>query len=542
MPVIKEKDLFSQPRYFDKEAADRVVSFMKNLTHTKGEWAGQPFGLQPWQEHEIIRPLFGTVWADGTRCFRNAYISTGRKNGKTEMGAGLALYFLFGENEPGGEIYSCAGDKPQASLVFDAALTMVLRDKYLRKKCRITESRKQIYYPPSDSTYKVIAPEAKTKHGFNASAVIYDELHVAKNRELWDVLKTSMKSRRQPMMIALTTAGFDLKTICGQQYQMAKQVKKGTIHNPTYFSFIAESDTDKDDWENPKTWKKANPNLGVTIRERDIQAELAEAKAQPELENTFRRLTLNQWTGSESAWIQPEVWKASAGTINENALLKKTCFGGMDLASVEDIAGLVLEFPFYKETIDPDTKEKKQELECVKMLCRFWIPEESAHARTLKDGIPYELWVKQGFIKATEGNVIDYEVIRADILELADIYDLKELAYDPWNATQLATQLETNGIKVIPMRQGIPTLSAPTKEFNRIVRLGKMHHANNPVMTWMISNVRIRQDSNKNIKPDKKKSAEKIDGVICAVMATDRITRTGNTTDSIYETRGVGGV
>ena len=525
-------DILKEHRYFDAEKANRAVNFFKLLRHTKAEWYDQPFQLQTWQKDKILKPLFGTVWADGTRCFRTAYISTARKNGKTELGAGMALYLLTADGEKGAEIYSAAGDKEQASMVFNAAATMVKLNKSLSKRCRVIASQKRIVYLPTNSFYRVISADADFKHGFNAHAVLYDELHVAKNRELWDVLSTSMKARRQPLMIALTTAGFEMgDSICYELYKEACSVLDGTVYDPTFFAFICEA-AKEDNWEDPKTWAKANPGLGNTVKIRDIQSEILKAKNNPALENTFRVLTLNQWMQKHNSWIPPETWAKSAGILDIKKLIGRKCYGGLDLASVSDLAAFVLLFPWDDGSI--------------KMLPTFWVPEENMHRRTLLDRVPYEIWHKQGWLKATPGNVIDFGFIKKDILNKLKLYDVQDINYDKWNSGKLVQELEDEAGRpadrplMIQISMGIGSLTAPTKEYEVAVRSGKMHHGDNPIMAWMMSNVEIKTDEAGNIKPDKKRSREKIDGVVAAIIAYDRVIRnTNNTGKSLYEKGGI---
>jgi phage terminase large subunit-like protein len=541
-----QDNILTATRYRSEILEDRVVGFFKRLKHTKGEWGGKYFQLQDWQENEILRPLFGTVWADGMRCYRKAYISTARKNGKTELGAGIALYMLTADGEQGAEIYSCAGDKEQASLVFNAAKLMVETNKSLRKKCKIIASQKRIVYKPTNSFYRVISADAKFKHGFNAHCVIYDELHVARNRELWDVLGTSMKARRQPLMIAITTAGFDLKTICGEQYTKAKDILSGKKKDPTYFAFIRETTT-KDKMEDPKTWLKANPGLGTMINMRDIQAEILETKDNPVRANIFLQLTLNQWTQAHSPWILEKIWKASAGPkIDLESLKGLRCYGGLDLATVNDIAAWVKTFPFYETVIDKETGKEKQEVEKVIQIYQFFIPEENMRARSLKENMKYDQWHAQGYITATPGNVIDFSRIKSAIQKDAEIYDLQNINFDPWNAASISQELEEEAGRpedkpfMIQIRMGMGSLSEPTKQFEILVRKKKLWHGNNPVMTWMMGNVAILRDTNDNIRPDKKKSKEKIDGVVAGIISLDRVLRSPpGSGRSVYEKGGL---
>ena len=335
-------DRWERPGYtFDKTAATAAVLFFERLLrHTKGEWAGEPFQLQAWQRDEIVRPLFGWKRADGTRRFRRAYIEIPRKNGKSTISAGIALALLMLDAEPGVEVYSAAADRQQAAIVFDAASTMVQESPALAKFAEVY--RREIRVPKLNGIYRVLSADAPTKHGLNAHGVIFDELHAQPNRELWDVLATSMGSRRQPMLVMITTAGYDRESICWEMHQYAQQVLRGDVDDPSFFAYIAAAEQE-DDWTSPATWAKANPGLGVTVKRDYLEAEAQRAKQVPAYQNTFRRLHLNQWTSQESRWLDMTAWDRCGGELPD--LSGRVCYGGLDLASTTDIAALSLVFP-----------------------------------------------------------------------------------------------------------------------------------------------------------------------------------------------------
>ena len=526
------KSLLSEDRFYNAEKADRVVNFFYSLKFTKGEFKGRPFILQPWQENEIIRPLFGTTWSDGTRCYTTAYISTPRKNGKTELGGGLALYLLCGDGEQGAEVYSAAGDKEQAAMVYNAAETMVKTSRTLKRRCRIIHSQRRIIYLPTGGFYRVISADATLKQGFSPHGVLYDELHVARNRDLWDALSTGQGARRQPLMAALTTAGHDLKTICGEQYTLAKQIKEKIINNPTYFQYIAEA-APGDDWQSPKTWAKANPNFNVSVLPRKMESEALAAKLSPTKENTFKRYLLNLWTNASESWLSIDTWKKSAGTLDINALAGRDCFAALDLSTTTDIAAYLKIFPVIENIINETGETKPAEV--LKVIPTFWIPKDNMEARSKRDRVPYDLWTRQGFIKTTPGDIIDFEFIENDILSDAKKYNIIELGFDPWNATGTINKLTAAGMKAIPARQGF-ALSSPTKETEILIHQKRIHHGENPVLTWMIANTQITRDAQENIKPDKKKSTEKIDGVVALIMAVDRYIRRPVTDTAVKKT------
>ncbi len=513
---------------YDKEKADRAVNFIKLLKHTKGRWAGIPFNLQKWQEEEILRPLFGTVTPEGYRQYRTAFIMMPRKNGKSELAAAIALYMLFADGEQGAEIYSAAADRDQASIVFNIAAQMVRQSPALMKRCNIIDSQKRIVYYKTNSFYRAISADAYSKHGYNAHAVIYDELHAAPSRDLWDVLATSMGAREQPLMLAITTAGYDQNSICYEQYDYAKKVLAGTIKDESFFAYIAEADQN-DDWKDPKTWAKANPNLGITIKKEFLEQECKKAKAIPAYQNTFKRLYLNIWTQQNNRWIDLDLWDSNYSyDINEDDLVGKTCYGGLDLSSVSDMTAWVMVFP------------KEDDPEKLDVLCRFWCPTARLHDSRNKYKDQYVKWAKEGWLIPTPGDAVDYSFVKKQILEDAEKFNIVNLNVDRlFQAHQLSSELADEGLEVVGMGQGFLSMATPTKELERRLIAKKINHGNNPVLRWMADNVAVKQDAAGNIKPDKANSQGKIDGIVALIMAIDRAMRHEKPDKSVYEERGI---
>jgi phage terminase large subunit-like protein len=510
--------------WYDERAALGAVRFFERvIRHTKGEWAGQPFALQPWQRGEVIEPLFGWKRTDGTRRYRRAYIEIPRKQGKSTISSGLALLLLLADAEPGAEIYSAAADKTQASIVFDQAKQFVEGSPLLSREVRVY--RNYLAVPKTNSIYRVLSADAFTKHGLNAHGIIFDELHAQPNRELWDVLATSMGARRQPLMVAITTAGYDRASICWEQHEHARQVLAGVVDDPEYFAFIAAAD-ESDDWTSPATWYKANPSLGVTVSEDYLRGECNRAQVSPAHQNTFRRLYLNQWTQQENRWLDMRAWDACAAALPD--LTGRPCYGGLDLASTTDVAAFVLAFPSVEEG------------EPLWLLPFFWIPQANLRERVLRDRVPYDAWARDGLVTATPGNVIDYGHIEAQIVRLAEQYDLREVAFDRWGAAQITQNLTGHGLTMVQMGQGFASMSAPSKELLRLVLSGAIGHGGNPVLRWMADNVTAEQDAAGNVKPSKAKSRQRIDGIVAAIMALDRATRHDPEAGaSVYEERGI---
>lgn len=518
----KPKKVPTTGYYFDKKAADLAVLFIEQLlVHTKGEWAGEPFVLASWQRDDIVRPLFGWKKADGTRKYRRAYIEIPRGNGKSTLVAGIALVLLFVDDEPGAEIYGAASDRDQAAIVFEQAKQMVEASPVLSRRASIY--KRSIVVPGTSSVYRVLSADVKTKHGLNAHGVVADELHAWPNRDLWDVLTTSTRSRRQPLVVVITTAGFDRESICYEQHDYALKVQNGIIDDPELLVYIRAAD-EGDDWTDPKTWAKANPNLGVTVKRDYIEAECKRARLTPAYENTFKRLHLNIWTQQDVRWLPMQAWDACNRELRIAS--GQACYGGLDLASTVDIAALVLDFPS-----EPGEPELHQ------WLPFFWVPEENLIERARRDRVPYDTWARAGFLRVTPGNVIDYPRIAADIIALADSFNIREIAFDRWGAIQMSQQLEAAGFTMVAFGQGFVSMSPPTKELLRLTLDKKLVHGGHPVLRWMANNLMVEQDAAGNVKPSKRKSREKIDGIVAGIMALDRATR--REAASVYEARGI---
>jgi phage terminase large subunit-like protein len=487
----------------EADRAERI--FRAFFTHVKGELAGKPIDWQPW-ETDIIRKVFGTLRQDGTRQYRRVYIEVARKNGKSLLGASFANYLTFFDKEPGAEIYSAAADRDQAGIIFGIAKAQIEQNAELSS--RSESFQRSIVVASTGSSYKVLSADAPTKHGLNAHGIIFDELHAQPNRELWDVLTTATGARRQPLIVALTTAGYNKHSICWELHEYALKVRDGIIEDPSFLPVIYAADED-DDWTSPKTWRKANPNLGVSVRREYLEEECARAQETPAYENTFKRLHLNIWTEQATRLFAMEKWDACNTPVDEKALEGRECFAGLDLASTEDITALVLVFP--------DAERRRYDV-----LCKFWIPGDNAIQRERRDRVPYPVWIRQGLINATEGSVVDYREIRKEINELHKRFQIREIAIDRWNSTQLSTELAGDGFTMVDFGQGFASMTAPTKELLALILDQRLSHGGHPVLRWMASNAAAKQDPAGNIKLDKSKSAEKIDGMVALTMAIGR--------------------
>ena len=511
---------------FDEGKAKRTVDFINCLKHTKGKWRGQPFELLPWQE-AIIRDVFGTVKENGYRQYNTAYVEIPKKNGKSELAAGVALYMTCGDNEWGAEVYGCASDRQQASIVFDVAVDMVEQCPALKKRIKPVMSVKRLVYKPTNSFYQVLSAEAYTKHGLNVHAVIFDELHSQPNRELFDVMtKGSGDARTQPLFFLITTAGTDRHSVCFEQHQKAEDILQGRKIDPTFYPVIYGASDDAD-WSSEDVWKKANPSLGHTIDIEKVRNAYLSAKDNPAEENIFRQLRLNQWVKQSTRWMQMEKWDACAFPVDEREVLGRECYGGLDLSSSIDITAFVLVFPPRNDT------------EKYIFLPYFWIPEENMIRRVRRDHVPYDVWEKQGFLQTTEGDVIHYGFIENFIDGLGKKFHIKEIAFDRWGAVQMVQNLEGLGFTIVPFGQGFKDMSPPTKRLMELVLEKNIAHGGHPVLRWMMDNIFVRTDPAGNIKPDKEKSTEKIDGAVATIMGLDRAIRNEGSTGSVYDERGI---
>ncbi len=512
---------------YDKSAADYAVAFIENLCHTKGTWAGKPFELIDWQE-QIIRDLFGTLKPNGYRQFNTAYIEIPKKQGKSELAAAVALLLTCGDGEERAEVYGCAADRQQAAIVFDVAADMVRMCPALSKRVKILASQKRLIYTPTNSFYQVLSAEAYSKHGFNIHGVVFDELHTQPNRKLFDVMtKGSGDARMQPLYFLITTAGTDTHSICYETHQKAKDIIEGRKIDATFYPVIYGAD-ESDDWTDPKVWKKANPSLDITVGIDKVKAACESAKQNTGEENAFRQLRLNQWVKQAVRWMPMEKWDKCAFSVDEDELEGRVCYGGLDLSSTTDITAFVLVFP-------PLDEQDKYII-----LPYFWIPEDNLTLRVNRDHVPYDVWERQGYLQTTEGNVVHYGFIEKFIERLGERFNIREIAFDRWGAVQMVQNLEGMGFTVVPFGQGFKDMSPPTKELMKLVLEQKIAHGGHPVLRWNMDNIYIRTDPAGNIKTDKEKSTEKIDGAVATIMALDRAIRCGNDGGaSVYDERGI---
>ena len=510
---------------FSEQAAQRVEKFFETqLRYVEGAKAGQPFILEEWQR-QIVRDLFGWLREDGTRRYRIAYIEVPRKNGKSTFAAGIALYLLLCDKEERPQVYSCAGDREQAGIVFRAAREMItggtpsLQAEADLRQYEIRGNRRGGWYAATSA-------EAYSAHGKSPHGIIFDELHTQPNRMLWDAMLSGRGARTQPLVVAITTAGHDRSSICWEMHQRAKAAIADPDSDPTFYGCIYGAG-DKDDWTSEEVWRKANPNLGVSVSLEFLREECTAARNNPAHENVFRNLYLNQWTEQAVRWLPMEHWDECQADSTLEDFAGESCYMGLDLASTRDINALSMLFRRDDEYY---------------LFVRYWMPAECRDIRGKQDRAQAKRWAEQGLIQQTDGDVTDYGVICTDICDLAERFDLQVLGYDPWGpARALAQQLTTAGFpadKLREFRQNMGNFAAPSKEFERLVTGHKIHHDGDPVLRWMVGNVAAERDRNDNIRPSKSRSADKIDGVVAGIMALGLSMAEQTEGASVYESGG----
>ncbi len=511
--------------WFDVEAADHVCDFFRLCcVHTKGEWAEQPVILEPWQRR-WIRRLFGWKRPDGLRRYRKCFALIPRKNGKSLLAAGLGLYLLMFDGEPGAQVFSLAADKEQALAVFGEAKIMADKSEHLASRLYTTKT--SLLYGETQSTFRVLSNAPRGKHGFNPHGVIFDELHEFRNRTLWDAMTSGSTTRRQPLTIIITTAGDDSAELCKAQYRVACMVRDGKVNDPEFLPVIYEAGP-KDDWRDERTWYRANPQLGRSIKIDALRSEFKKAQTDTAEAAKFRRFYLNIWESTVRRWLPMDRWRDQEAKPQGLGDKDRVWYAGLDLSSTTDLTALVL--VSQAEQGSPSCPYDVHSF--------FFCPEGNIEARARKDLVPYPEWVKSGHLIATPGDTVDYAFVEAKVLELWGSMNLREIAADPWNATQTIQRLDAAGVVVAEHRQGYKSMSAPSKELERLVQGRMLRHGGHPVLDWCAQNAVVAIDPAGNIKPTKQKSTERIDGVVALVMAIARASLADNQ-PSTYEKEGL---
>jgi len=513
--------------YFDREESEKAIYFFDLLRHTKGEWAGLQIQLSSWQKF-IIGSVFGWRYKQtGLRRFKKIIDLIGRKNGKSTIAGGLALKLMASDGEPGAEVYTVATKRDQAKIVFDEARNMIraLPAHYeLRQVTRVWQNLLQV--ERTASKIMPLSSDDKTADGLNPSGAIIDELHAHKSRAMLDVIDTGMGARRQPITFIISTAGFDKKSPCYEERDYAIKVLEGVVEDDSLFAYIAEID-DGDDPFDESVWIKANPNLGISPKLDYLKQQAKKAKEIPSFYNEFMTKHMNLWTDTETRWLPLDKWDACNGPVDLKELSVRPCYGGLDLSSTTDLSAYVKVWPPYED--DPMWR-------CA---AKFWLPSEGLQDRIRKDRVPYDVWAREGYITLTEGDVIDHNFIQAELEYDWENYEIMDNGYDPYNATMLVTRLVDEGVNMVAFRQGFLSMSPAVKQLEKIILSGELAHGGNPVLRWMLSNTVLKMDPAGNVKPDKEKSAQRIDGIVALVMAVGRASASSGPFKSVYETRGI---
>lgn len=516
---------------WDAEAAERVIEFIERFCCLAGgEHEGKPFIPSPWQAF-IIGSLFGWKGEDGYRRFRTAYVEIGKGNGKSPLAAAIGLYMLMADGEARAEVYAAATKKDQAMVLFRDAVAMVKQSPGLTKKLPTSGAvgrEWNLAYLKTSSFFRPIASD-DGQSGPRPHCGLIDEVHEHKTPLVIDMMRKGTKGRRQALIFEITNSGYDKSSVCWQHHEYSEWILSGRLQNDSWFAYIctldpcqshqAEGKTqpvegcpDCDDWRDESVWEKSNPNLGVSITLKYLREQVEEAKGMPSKEGITKRLNFCWWTEGETAWLPADLWARGAGKIDVQYLPGRPCYAGLDMASKIDVAAFVLCFPGFPEQGH------------YALLPWLWIPRATAEARAEADGLSYLAWEREGHICLTDGDVIDQDMIEETIKEAADTYQILEVAYDPWNAAQAATHLQEYGLKLVEFGQNLRNFNEPSKQFESLLKEGKLHHGSHPVLDWMAGNVTVITDRSGNIRPVKPKheSRKKVDGIVAGVMALGR--------------------
>ncbi|MEM7806492.1 MAG: terminase TerL endonuclease subunit [Planctomycetota bacterium] len=494
---------------FDIDAAERARGFFRCLRHGTGKFRGQPFELLDWQYHDVIGPLFGWKRPDGTRRFRRAFVSCAKKQGKSTMTAGLALYLLLADGEPTPEVYSFASEREQAGIIYREAEKMIDVTPGLRKVVTTRPSNKRVISNADRGFFASMSAEASSKEGLNASGIVVDELHAQGGRELWDALVYAGEARRQPLLIAITTAGdaSDPQHVCRLEYEYAKGVQSGRNHDTAYLTAIYEAD-ENDDWLDPATWAKANPSLGVTVSEEGLRRAAEEAKASPAMVNAFLRYRCNRWVASATAWLSPDLLDALPTEANVDDLEGADAWLGIDLSATDDLTAAVVFVP------PGDGRDT------FAVLPQFFLPEDNIERLARKHRVPYAAWQRAGYITLTPGDVVDYAFIRQHVRQLAERFRIRQVGFDRlFQGQQLESELIEDGFDVVPVGQGWGSQARPLAEIDRAVKSRCLDFGGHPVMRWNLGNAVAKADDAGNLSLSKRLSRSKVDGVAALVNA-----------------------
>ena len=490
--------------YFDLDAAERPRQFMRLFCrHSKGRWAGQPLELLPWQWEDVVKPLFGWMRPNGKRRFTRCYCEVPKKNGKSTLSSGLALYLFVGDGEPGPEVYCAAYSRSQAKIVYGEVERMIRKSPDLNSVLQCYAAGHRITFPEADGIMMALSSEAGVSEGLNIHGLIFDELHTQRTRDLWDVLRDGGAAREQPLTIVITTAGDDRSIVCKEQHDYARGILEGSIIDTSYLPVIYGASKD-DPWDDPATWRKANPSVGHTLTIEGLAEDAKQAKVSPSEKAAFQRRRLNIWVESSERWLDLDYWDECEDDIELYEGFLHSPYLGLDLSATTDIVALVMAF-----MVD----------DRVAIVPKFWASEGALLKRERENKPRLNAWADQGYIQITEGEVIDYTEIQRAVIDIHTEYQVQAFGVDPWNSHHLCQLLGNEGIHTVQIRQGYKELAPPTKRLEELLLEKRVIHFGNPVMRWMLSNVHCEMDAAGNKKPSRRRSIEKIDGVVALIMA-----------------------
>jgi phage terminase large subunit-like protein len=514
---------------FDPARVDRVLQALSLLRHTQGKWAGRPLRPDPWQVAYIIAPVFGWVRqnddGDIVRVVRSLYVDIPRKNGKTSIAGGLAVYLTCADDEPGAQVLAVAAGKDQARYCFDPIKALAEKSPALAPYCRPTASR--VVHVPTSSYFAVVSSLADLLHGANVHGAIIDELHIHKTPDVVEAVETGTGSRRQPLVITITTADDGRQgTIYARKRERIEQLARGALTDPSVYGVVWAADPEAEGYDpfDEATWAVANPGYGISPTREYLRSAAAEAQQSPAQLAIFLRLHLGIRTKQQTKYLDLGAWDANQAALDEAALAGRQCFGGLDLASTSDLCALCWDFPDWEGGHEA--------------IWRLWAPEAALQALDRRTAGQASVWVRDGWLTLTEGNVVDYGHIRQQVNRDRAAFLVRGIAYDRWNATQLVTDLMGDGATMIPAGQGFSAMNGPTKELQRLLLDGRYRHGPNACLRWQVDNFAVEMDASGNVKPSKAKAGDKIDGLVASVMALDQVMRV-TIGASIYENQGI---
>ena len=519
------------PYYFDNAAADRAVGFMRLLRLFDGEWAGQPFTLSDWQEWDIVRPLFG--WkkrGSNLRRFRRADVIIPKKNGKTPLAAAIGSYMLLADREPGARVMCAATKEGQAREVWDAARKMLQNSPELRAEVKVFKS--SLFNEVLGSSFVPIGRDSESSDGPSVHCGIVDEEHAHKNRDIIDILDNALGARRQPLVLKISTLGIVSTSPIWATLEFGKKLLEKVLSNEEQLFYFTTVD-DPEKWDDPIEYQKANPNFGISIYQDGFESDLKAAKESPEKQIKFKCKRLNMRVDQDARWIPLAKWNLCGGIIPLETLRGKPCFAGLDLGITQDISSLVLAFERGVVEIEG------QLLPLIWLVTRHWIPEVGMLDRWRNDRVDYPLWKEQGWISSTPGDTTRYDIIRRDINDLAELYDIKEIAIDRAHAHQLMVDLADDGFNIVKHAQTMLAMNFPCRAFEELMLQQRLRHGDDPVLRWMASNAVIVIDGNENMKIVKDRSIDRVDGMVAAVMAVGRLLIAPKEPEFIYNSRGM---